>query len=98
MSIFTVYFNRLFKRIENSLDIKFYKSRLSSFKSLLGTGSKGNLLDYYEEYYKNKYSEIKAKEAEIKRREAVALIRVSDNIFSRMLNKARSTIFKFLNR
>ena len=101
MSICTVYFNRLFKKIDNSLDIKLYRASLNEFRGLLGFSkgvNQGYQLDYYDEYYKNKLTELKVKEQEIKRKEAVALIRVSDNLISKMFSRVRNAIFRLLNK
>lgn len=101
MSIFTVYFNRLFKRINNTLDVKFYRARLNSFKNLLGyytDESKEYLSDYYNEYFRNKAEELKEKEIEMKRKEAFALVTVSDNVIIQFFSRIKYTISRLLKR
>lgn len=95
MSIFTMYFDRLYNRIQTISDIKIYKSKLEDYKELIGFYTNENqeyFLEYYEGYYKTKEEKLAEKEAEIKRKNDLALTVVSDNIILQIFNKIKNAI------
>lgn len=95
MSIFTMYFDRLYNRIQTISDIKIYKSKLEDYKELIGFYTNENqeyFLEYYEGYYKTKEEKLIEKEAEIKRKNDLALTVVSDNIILQIFNKIKNAI------
>lgn len=95
MSIFTMYFDRLYNRIQTISDIKIYKSKLEDYKELIGFYTNENqeyFLEYYEGYYKTKEEKLTEKEAEIKRKNDLALTVVSDNIILQIFNKIKNAI------
>lgn len=101
MSIFTMYFDRLYNRIQNLSDIKLYRNKLEKFKELIGfyTNEKQEyFLQYYEDYYKKKEEKLILKEAEIKRKNDLALTVISDNIIVQIFNKMKNTLNRILNK
>ncbi len=101
MNIFTMYFNKLFTRIQDLSDIKIYRSRLGDFKELIGFYTNENqeyFLQYYEDYYKQKEEKLTLKEAEIKRKNDLALTVISDNVIIQIFNKMKNALNRILNK
>lgn len=101
MSIFTMYFDRLFNRIQTLSDIKTYRNKLQNYKELIGfytNNSQEYFLEYYEGYYKTKEEKLKEKEDQIKRKNDLALIVVSNNIIVQIFNKIKNAIARILKR
>lgn len=99
MSIFTMYFDRLYNRIQNLSDIKTYKNKLQNYKELIGfytNDSQEYFLEYYEGYYKTKEEKLKEKENEIKRKNDLALTVISDNIIVQIFNKIKELCKRIL--
>ncbi len=101
MSIFTMYFDRLYNRIQTLSDIKIYKNKLQNYKELIGFYTNDNqeyFLQYYEGYYKTKEEKLKEKEFEIKSKNDLALTVVSNNIIVQIFNKIKKAITKIIKR
>ena len=101
MSIFTMYFNRLYNRIQNLQDIQLYKNKLEDFKELIGFYTNENqeyFLQYYENYYKEKEENLILKEAEIKQKNDLALTVISDNIIVQIFNKIKNNVNRILKK
>lgn len=101
MSIFTMYFDRLYNRIQNLSDIKLYRSRLEDFKELIGfytNETQEYFLQYYENYYKQKEEKLILKETDIKRKNDLALTVISDNIIIQIFNKIKNNVNKILKK
>lgn len=101
MSIFTMYFDRLYNRIQNLSDIKLYRSRLEDFKELIGFYTNENqeyFLQYYENYYNQKEEKLILKEADIKRKNDLALTVISDNIIIQIFNKIKNNVSRILKK
>lgn len=101
MSIFTMYFDRLYNRMQTISDIKIYKDKLQNYKELIGfytDNQQEYFLEYYEGYYRTKEEKLKEKEAEIKRKNDLALTVVSDNIIVQIFNKIKNAIARILKR
>lgn len=101
MSIFTMYFDRLYNRIQNLSDIRLYKSRLEDFKELIGfytNETQEYFLQYYENYYKQKEEKLILKEADIKRKNDLALTVISDNIIIQIFNKIKNNVSRILKK
>lgn len=99
MSIFTMYFDRLYNRIENLQDIKYYKNRLEDFKELIGfyiNEEKEYFLEYYKGYYEKKQEKLILKEADIKRKNDLALTVVTDNPIMQIFNKIKNMILRYI--
>jgi len=99
MSIFTMFFDKLFNRIETIKDIKYYKNKLEDFKDLIGfytNEEQEYFLEYYKGYYETKEEKLILKEAEIKRRNDLALTVVSDNPVMQIFNKIKNMIIKYI--
>lgn len=97
MNIFTMYFDRLFNRIENLQDIKYYKNKIEDFKDLIGfytNEEQEYFLEYYKGYYEKKQEKLILKEAEIKRRNDLALTVVSDNPIMQIFSKIKNIIIR----
>lgn len=95
MSIFTMYFDRLYNRIQTISDIKTYKNKLEKYKELIGFYTNENqeyFLEYYEGYYKTKEEKLIEKETEIKRKNDLALTVVSNNIIVQIFNKIKNAL------
>lgn len=101
MSIFTMYFDRLYNRIQTISDIKIYKNKLEDYKELIGFYTNDNqeyFLEYYEGYYKTKEEKLIEKEAEIKRKNDLALTVVSDNIIVQIFNKIKNALSRIIKK
>lgn len=101
MSIFTMYFDRLYNRIQNLSDIKLYINKLEEFKKLIGFYTNENqeyFLQYYENYYNQKEEKLILKEADIKRKNDLALTVISDNIIIQIFNKIKNNLSKILKK
>ena len=101
ISIFTMYFDRLYNRIENLSDIKFYRNKLEEFKKLIGFYTNENqdyFLKYYEDYYKQKEEKLILKQADIERKNELALTVISDNIIIQIFNKIKSNVSRILKK
>ncbi len=101
MSIFTMYFDRLYNRIQTLSDIKIYKNKLQNYKELIGfyiNDSQEYFLEYYAGYYKTKEEKLEEKEAQIKRKNDLALTVVSDNIIVQIFNKIKKAIARIIKR
>lgn len=93
--IFTNYFDRLYLRIEDLSDIKIYKNRLEEYGDLVGfytDGREKEILKYYEQYCYDKSEKLVLKEADIKRRNDLALTVVQDNIITQIYNRIKQAI------
>ena len=100
MAIFTMYFDRLYNRIENLQDIKYYRNRLEDYKDLIGfyTNERQEyFLEYYENYYNNKEEQLVLKEDEIKRKNDLALTVVEENRITKIFNRIKDMIYKRFN-
>lgn len=92
MSILTMFFDKLYNKIENLQDIKNYKNKLENFKELIGfyiNGEQEYFLEYYKGYYKNKEEKLILKEAEIKSKNDLALTVVDNNIVIQIFKKIK---------
>ncbi len=101
MSIFTMYFDRLYNRVQTISDIQIYRKKLEDYKELIGfytNESQEYFLEYYEGYYKEKEKKLIEKEAEIKRKNDLALTVVSDNIIVQIFRQIKNTIAKMLKK
>lgn len=99
MSIFTMYFDKLFNRIETLEDIKFYKTKLEDFRELIGYYTneyQEYFLEYYKGYYQQKEEKLILKEAEIKNRSDLAITVVYDNPIMKIFGKIKSIISKYI--
>ena len=83
-TIFTSYFNNLFKRIEDEVDIKVVRRKLETYKNLIGTTTN---YYYFDNYCTNFYRKLDNKSQEIKNRTPLMVIK--NNIFFRVLRKIR---------
>lgn len=101
MSIFTMYFDRLYNRVQTISDIQIYRRRLEDYKELIGfytNESQEYFLEYYEGYYKEKEEKLKEKQDKIKRKNDLALTVVSDNIIVQIFNKIKNAIARIIKR
>lgn len=101
MSIFTMYFDKLFDRIENLLDIRYYKNKIEDFKELIGfytNEEQEYFLEYYKNYYQKKEDKLLEKEAEIKRKNDLALTIISDNPMIQMFKKIKNMLKKMIKK
>ena len=101
MNIFTMYFDRLFNRIESVQDIKYYRNRLEDFKELIGfytNKEQEYFLEYYKDYYEKKEEKLILKEAEIKRKNDLALTIVSDNPIMQVFSKIKNIIIRYIKK
>ena len=99
MSILTMYFDKMFNRIESIQDIKYYKNKLEGFKELIGfytNEEQEYFLEYYKGYYQTKEEKLILKEAEIKRKNDFALTIVSDNPIMQIFSKIKNMIFRYI--
>lgn len=101
MSIFTMYFDRLYNRVETISDIQIYRKKLEDYKELIGFYTNENqeyFLEYYEGYYKEKEEKLIEKEAEIRRKNDLALTIVSDNIVVQIFAKIKNAVTRIIKR
>lgn len=101
MSIFTMYFDILFSKIESSTDIKLYISKLENFKELIGFYIDENqeyFLKYYKNYYKQKQEKLILREEEIKRKSDLAITVISDNMMIQIFNKIKDNVNRILKK
>ena len=100
--ILKVYFDRLFNRIDMLIDISYFRAKIEEFEKLIGykknpSNPEEDMKEYYKKYKEDKYQKILIKEAEIKRKNNLALTVVSGNVIIQMFRKIRhlaSRIFK----
>ncbi len=101
MSIFTMYFDRLYNRVQTISDIQIYRKKLEDYKKLIGfytNESQEYFLEYYEGYYKEKEEKLIEKENEIKRKNDLALTVISDNMIVQIFRQIKNTIAKMLKK
>lgn len=99
MSILTMFFDKLFNRIETLKDIKKYRNKIEQFKGLIGyytNEEQEYFSEYYKGYCKNKEEKLILKEAEIKRRDDLSLTVVSDNTMMQIFSRIKSIILKYI--
>lgn len=101
MYIFTTYFDRLYNNLENLKDIKYYKKKLKDYREIMGTfvnESNEYFTQYYENYCKQKMTQLKVKEEEIERKNALALTVVSDNKIIQMFQKIKNMFSRIIGK
>lgn len=101
MSIFTMYFDRLYNRVQTISDIQIYRKKLEDYKKLIGfytNESQEYFLEYYEGYYKEKEEKLIEKENEIKRKNDLALTVISDNMIVKIFRQIRNTVARMLKK
>lgn len=97
MTIFTVYFDKLYNRLQTLTDMKYYKTRLNKFEDLIGIYTdkeQDYFLEYYIDYCNKKTEKLTLREDEIKRKNDMALTIVSNNPIIQVFNKIKMSISK----
>lgn len=83
-TIFTSYFNNLFKRIEDEIDIRVIRKKINEYKNIIGTTEN---YYYYDNYCDNFERKLRNKSQEIKNKTPLMVIK--DNILFRVFRKIR---------
>ena len=101
MSIFTMYFDRLYGNLETTEDIEYYKKKLEGYEDLFGTFVNKDE-EYFSRYYQNycagKFEKLKEMELEIEKRNNLALTVVSENVIEQLFKKIKKLFLKVKNR
>ena len=95
MAIFTMYFDRLYSRLQTQEDIDYYRTRLADYKELIGfytNEQQEYFLEYYEKYYAEKEEKLRTKEYNLQMKEEYALTIVPENKIALIFYKIKNSI------
>lgn len=100
MSIFRLYFDKLYNDLETKEDITYYKKKLNGYADIYGkfvNESQEYFSKYYENYCKEKYEKLEVLKFRIERKNDNALTVVSDNKILELFYKLKNMFYKLKN-